>query len=309
MRRVITCAILLAGCVESALVPCGELACPVGAMCRADGTCSNPFLPDADQDGIPDLGDNCPATPNGSQSDVDGDAIGDACDNCPVVANTTQGDVGDGDGIGDACDPRPKFAGDCLVLLETFRDPAAFAADWQIVDDSGTGQVVVGETGVSITPAAGTEVGLLAKIDGALLSGIYDVQARAKVVPGTGRFTVAGNALDSVRRGLTCGNDDTSLYAELHTATMTMTSTSMLSSAPLGDDLVLRIGILPGNPGELLDRCRTEYGLAIGLDTLAVQTPARSGAPAVFAAAVTELRAVVVTHAQVDTPCAPPILR
>ena len=35
--------------------------------------------PDADGDGIPDLSDNCPNTPNPSQTDLDGDGVGDIC--------------------------------------------------------------------------------------------------------------------------------------------------------------------------------------------------------------------------------------
>jgi len=81
---------------------------------------------DSDEDGIPDLTDNCPAIPNPYQEDTDVDDIGDACDectdtdndgygnpgyaantcpddNCPDVANPDQTDA-DADGIGDACD-------------------------------------------------------------------------------------------------------------------------------------------------------------------------------------------------------------
>lgn len=40
-----------------------------------------PFLqPDADNDGILDLVDNCPTTANPDQADTDGDGIGDACE-------------------------------------------------------------------------------------------------------------------------------------------------------------------------------------------------------------------------------------
>jgi hypothetical protein len=58
---------------------------------------------DADDDGIPDAEDNCPATPNQDQADADGDGVGDVCDNCPNVANPNQEDT-DGDGTGDACE-------------------------------------------------------------------------------------------------------------------------------------------------------------------------------------------------------------
>jgi hypothetical protein len=57
---------------------------------------------DADGDGIPNIFDNCPNTPNPDQADRDGDGVGDVCDNCPLVPNANQADR-DGDGRGDAC--------------------------------------------------------------------------------------------------------------------------------------------------------------------------------------------------------------
>jgi hypothetical protein len=41
--------------------------------------------PDIDGDGICDIDDNCPYTPNNDQGDMDGDGIGDVCDPCPKV--------------------------------------------------------------------------------------------------------------------------------------------------------------------------------------------------------------------------------
>ena len=61
---------------------------------------------DTDDDGVPDLVDNCPAFANPAQADLDGDALGDDCDNCPGAANPDQTDT-DGDGPGDACDGCP----------------------------------------------------------------------------------------------------------------------------------------------------------------------------------------------------------
>jgi hypothetical protein len=42
------------------------------------------YAQDSDQDGIPDINDNCFAASNASQLDGDGDGVGDACDSCPV---------------------------------------------------------------------------------------------------------------------------------------------------------------------------------------------------------------------------------
>ncbi|MFH1687274.1 MAG: HYR domain-containing protein [bacterium] len=84
-------------------------------------------LRDSDDDGTPDITDNCPDQANPDQADADHDGVGDicdvcpgyddyqdgdgdsqpdGCDNCPAVANIDQADT-DQDGVGDECDLCP----------------------------------------------------------------------------------------------------------------------------------------------------------------------------------------------------------
>jgi hypothetical protein len=84
---------------------------------------------DADDDGVADVFDNCPTSPNTDQidsdddgvgdscdlcpgyddfADVDQDSIADGCDNCPGSSNAMQED-GDMDGVGDVCDVCPGY--------------------------------------------------------------------------------------------------------------------------------------------------------------------------------------------------------
>jgi hypothetical protein len=75
---------------------------------------------DLDNDGVPDLVDNCPPdsiefaneSHNPDQLDRDQDGVGNLCDNCRDVANADQTDS-DGDGDGDACDDLDNGLGAC----------------------------------------------------------------------------------------------------------------------------------------------------------------------------------------------------
>jgi hypothetical protein len=62
---------------------------------------SDPVGQDGDGDGISDLDDNCPDTPNPDQLDMDDDGIGDACDDDPFGADADADADADGDADGD----------------------------------------------------------------------------------------------------------------------------------------------------------------------------------------------------------------
>jgi len=87
---------------------------------------------DTDNDGIPNVSDNCPATLNPDQQDTDEDLYGDACDSCPFdEENDADGDGvcgdidvcpagddnldADGDNVPDACDISCSFASSGII--------------------------------------------------------------------------------------------------------------------------------------------------------------------------------------------------
>jgi len=114
---------------------------------------------DTDQDGVPDISDNCPTVANHDQTDADADGVGDACeanqsagnstpakelrpspetdtdrdgipdrlDDCAAVPNHDQRDS-DGDGLGDACDSDidndgvPNALDDCPSHPDSLQD-------------------------------------------------------------------------------------------------------------------------------------------------------------------------------------------
>ena len=72
-------------------------------------------LQDSDNDGLPDITDNCPDVPNPGQSDADDDGIGDVCDSCPTVT----GESCCGNGICDAGEDACSCSDDCGLSPST----------------------------------------------------------------------------------------------------------------------------------------------------------------------------------------------
>lgn len=104
-------------------------------------------VPDADNDGIPDISDNCPTIPNPTQADFDGDNVGDLCDNCPTIPNPGQEDS-DSNGVGDAC---------CISAATCPSRPNSFAT---CVADQCQYECIAGFADCDMNPLNGCEVEL-----------------------------------------------------------------------------------------------------------------------------------------------------
>jgi hypothetical protein len=232
---------------------------------------------DRDEDGVQDAVDNCPDVPNADQSDEDHDVVGDRCDNCPLVANATQQALADADGVGDACDPRPDVDGDCLIVVDTFRDPTAFAAHWSVLAEPGDTPDVRPEVdSVAITSHADFAVAIVARDDnGNVMTGVHDVQllARSKPVVLYAAVVAAVSNASRPRGGYACslfGNVDEVVHV---TNDGIMVQNASMSSEPVLDRLLLRL-VIDGN--EL--GCRIEHGIAVGgLRVSVVPTPISGG--------------------------------
>jgi len=271
---------------------------------------------DEDADGVADGLDNCPDVANPSQVDDDRDGIGDACDNCPLVANHSQDHIGDADAVGDACDPHPELDGDCLILFDTFTDPATFATHWTVLG-AGTIAVTPSSGFVSIVPTGLNLVALVANDDnGTMLAGIFDVEAAGSVSVVTSSGTLAISAISNAstaQTGYGCGLLQTNnLVAQVDSTTSSSSTNTgdFMSSEPVGTDFLFRLRSPNAAAGETTLDCRADYGLAVGLVHFTPpQTPTGGGPGIRLVGGPADLGAIAAYRFQPGTSCPTPIMR
>jgi hypothetical protein len=224
---------------------------------------------DEDGDGIADLDDNCRAIANPDQEDADRDVRGDLCDDCPLVANAPA-DL-DGDRIGDACDPRPDRAGDCLLLLDTFRDPAAFDAGWTVLP-AGASVVTAPGHVVLEPPDTGDTIGIAARNT----SGLADVSVLGTATGPTATISAAANIEDLGYQLYRCRlHVDSVTFEAKGPGTGILPVRDMFPRVAVGNSFALRLivddtgmGVTPITVG-----CRADFGLAVGADFGGFEAP------------------------------------
>jgi hypothetical protein len=285
------------------LVGCNQ----VYGLDRTEAADAAPPEPDKDEDGIPDVRDNCLDVKNADQHDEDKDTIGDACDNCPLIANSGQEHDGDTDLVGDACDPNPTAAIDCLAIFDSFRDPSQLAQHW---------------TAAGITSGADfLELGQGSKLVARDLTGdVFSVQAKGTLdfVSTSGALTVATNldAVGSAPTDCAIGSKSNLMFsvrADVGSQDQPLPKTDEqgLSTVPVAKLFALRMTAFDSAPygGQFGSvRCRAEYGVAIGLaGTNTSFAMNRKGSPGVLADKVTAQLEGVAIYSVVafDAPCPP----
>ncbi len=277
-------------------------------------------LSDLDGDEVLDPDDNCPTIANADQRDLDGDTVGDACDNCMIVENADQTSLGDVDALGDACDPHPEDDGDCLLVLDTFADPAAVAMHWRTLSDEPAPDVRVEPGSVILTPAAvppATGDGIAFLATDAILQGvIVDVTARGRLpvlsVDASQRAQVSAvTNMSTLFDGSKCMLRSPSRPIAQPEINGNLTGASLpLIPAPVRDSLLLRLTI-SDMPPNILVRCRVDYGVAAGGRELIAQArPDPTGAPGVFTTRdALELNAIAFSRFMPGEACPAPAIR
>lgn len=233
---------------------------------------------DSDSDGVIDLEDNCRTVGNDDQLDFDADGVGDACDNCPLFANTTQNNAGETSGrddVGDDCDPNPTVGGDCLILVDQFRDPAALAENWELVYGSGQTAPALTHAGDHVTfepHASNKPQFMVARVNDARLAGRFSVGLVADWSPSVDFAEVmAATDVTDVDHHLVCGVQRISPTAAATvirfqvSASTSQVGAGYISGPPVRSDLSIRLAV----ERETMDvaRCSLKWGVADGVST------------------------------------------
>jgi len=266
-----------------------------------------PDAPDRDNDGQPDLVDNCPDLTNPQQSDVDQDGVGDACDNCPIVANPGQEDSGDQDGVGDECDPNPRRLDDCLLLFDSFSDAAGFGTRWRVAPAQYAAAVSATSGLVSIAASAG-RVGVFSQ-EVKTASGVQ-VLAR-KVDFKDGEAGVFAEGAEDFKTGFLCFESTTSYGPSLSAQIASNTPVSnTISTDPINPDLLLRLDLpITTMQGDAV-QCRADWGIAVATARAASNLSyLTSDGAGVFASGQPlEVRAIALYGRGDVTPCPSPLV-
>jgi len=275
-------------------------------------------MPDRDGDGALDDSDNCPDDSNADQSDDDGDGLGDRCDNCPIVPNTDQRDY-DGDKLGDFCDPHPGTGDDCLVVYDTFADPAAFDAHWSLATIGGAQNPLVkaqaGHVELTPTSVVGAAAWFVLDDNGNMIQGPLDVLLRGKSTLTGGLLQIISNAPDpslGIQCQLRLGTADPQVAAMIQNGTAKQEVANLMKTAHVTDGVMMRLLTPHGNDfGEL---CRVDYGVAIQLAKVSLSIAAPQGGAGIgFTGGLTggsiDIEGIVLSRVVPAGDCPPKILR
>lgn len=269
-----------------------------------------PDAPDRDNDGVPDLLDNCPDDKNPGQRDVDGDGYGDACDNCPIIANPKQEHTGDVDDVGDACDPNPSIAGDCLLLYDGFGNIDQFAARWDVEPPSLASAVTNPIGGELHIAGMASRVAVFSRDVGAEAS---SVQISAiKVDIDAGEAGVVAQTSTDLKSGYLCwlapeaAGSPLSLHAEL--ATLGDNLEPLSAPDPIDRTLVVRLGVPQLAVQQEVLQCRADYGIAVATKRITtMSTVATSTFTGIFASQKPLVVHAIAMYGRA-TPCPAPII-
>lgn len=225
-------------------------------------------LPDVDGDRIEDAKDNCPRKDNADQNDEDGDGRGDVCDQCPLVVDK-DGDDFDKDGIGDACDPHPDNDRDCVVLVDTFRDPSILDDEWQVT--GGGFEARDGDLVLHPNAELGSKTvsGLIdLQIIGAMDIESLDTPATSAVVAIVNRGAQLGHTCTLDSRAPTSTTDAPAILVQGFGGPPSQFK-ALVPSVSVGREFTIRMltlrTMINTTPGTAVG-CRAELGIAIGAD-------------------------------------------